>query len=723
MSIFTRRSLALVALPLLSLSIASAQPDPDAADPVQGLTELSQRTHIRPFKLTQDATGGWGSERTVYKDTVTGSTVWQYSRNPGYDHHGYSNKPTWSRDGKWLVVSGQRGTQDGYFLCAADGSSWKLLDGDFSNWSKSKPHSAFFIDGNKIVEKDVETGETRVIWDKVDSPNASALQVPSEDGKKLLYTSGKGARAKDETTSTAWLIDIDGKTPAVSLDLHGVVHQIWFLRRPDYAFTFNYEITNDSFKEGQWMCEPEKGGKLTQLDEAKFPHAGISPDGKYLSTYRNKELAIFDIDARKLIPVLDAKGWHHTSWDNDPKSLIATIGNGLYVVHPFAKSADLITEPFTHLQYGVFETEGHPQSSPDGTKIGYDSTMLGDCDYYAAVGKLPESPINVKRDGKTLSWSPPARCMELAGYCVYLDGKPLNRHPITVTQFELPSAVGTAEVTAVEHSGLESKRDKSIAPAAPNGLAAKPLDPFTVHLAWTAAPELDVAYYNVYASTGDVTPQQKSRIASPVANLCTDWGLQEGKAYHYVVTAVNRAGTESAPSSVITVNTPAINAFAIEKSPTGDLATGPAEIKFDVPAAADCAVWVQLESIDAGVSTKLKVTLDGTDDTWRPNWGLVAGGRGGSKFEPAKIPFWDTLSTSADANQIHHLAAGAHTLTFNTGKDTAKLLKVTITNDLGFVPAGITSFMLTPAQVREAATEQPAKNDTAAPVKKKKKGK
>jgi hypothetical protein len=95
-------------------------------------------------------------------------------------------------------------------------------------------------------------------------------------------------------------------------------------------------------------------------------------------------------------------------------------------------------------------------------------------------------------------------------------------------------------------------------PAAPLGLVAAPLSGDTagsavVDLSWSISPENDVAGYRVYRSEGDGArgqPLVPDLIPTPAFR---DTAVEGGHKYRYTVTAVDRAGNESAASPAVLV--------------------------------------------------------------------------------------------------------------------------------------------------------------------------
>ena len=99
-------------------------------------------------------------------------------------------------------------------------------------------------------------------------------------------------------------------------------------------------------------------------------------------------------------------------------------------------------------------------------------------------------------------------------------------------------------------------------PAGPEGLIVTlipaqavtgsfPASPAYLELSWAIAPEHDVAGYNVYRSEAagtDAKQQNADLLPTPAFR---DVNVASGKTYYYTVTAVDRAGNESAPSTAI----------------------------------------------------------------------------------------------------------------------------------------------------------------------------
>jgi hypothetical protein len=120
----------------------------------------------------------------------------------------------------------------------------------------------------------------------------------------------------------------------------------------------------------------------------------------------------------------------------------------------------------------------------------------------------------------------------------------------SVAQYELDS------VESGDSNTLRIEARDTFAPAAPQNLVIVPVAatasvPAHLELSWSISPEADVAGYNVYRSemgAADTTPvkQNQELLLTPTFR---DMSVVAGRGYTYTVTAVDRAGNESAPSA------------------------------------------------------------------------------------------------------------------------------------------------------------------------------
>lgn len=119
----------------------------------------------------------------------------------------------------------------------------------------------------------------------------------------------------------------------------------------------------------------------------------------------------------------------------------------------------------------------------------------------------------------------------------------------------------TGSVESAESNVLEVMPRDTFAPAVPTGLvatatAASGASAAHVDLSWAISSENDLRGYNVYrgeTESGAGTRLNATPLLTPVFR---DDSAEAGKKYFYHVTAIDRAGNESAASAVVSVSVP-----------------------------------------------------------------------------------------------------------------------------------------------------------------------
>jgi fibronectin type 3 domain-containing protein len=209
-----------------------------------------------------------------------------------------------------------------------------------------------------------------------------------------------------------------------------------------------------------------------------------------------------------------------------------------------------------------------PQASPDGTKVLFNSNMLGSVDVYYVVARLPEPPrdVTAERNGNSINlrWAPPAHHAEIMGYHVYRSSQsgagfvPVTAEPVRGLQFTdreaLPDGPAYYAVTAVEHSGLESTlsdeagvgdegADHTIFLEAERGQRD--------HSMWVAYEGDDSNLYHVWLRKDDRTGQVEFRPDHPGGDKpWFVWARVKGdNGVNFTVSADNSVQLSAPPSS------------------------------------------------------------------------------------------------------------------------------------------------------------------------------
>jgi hypothetical protein len=295
----------------------------------------------------------------------------------------------------------------------------------------------------------------------------------------------------------------------------------------------------------------------------------------------------------------------HLAWDGyDDEWVIASTGvwagsqEKLLKMNTVNATSAPFVNPYTEINgtASTYCAQPRPAQSPDATKVVYASTMLMKSDdkpeVYVAVMRRPYPPRNVMASGSTgvsLSWQAPEISREIMGYHVYrsagndaafveVTGAAVGATAYTDNSVEVGNTYYYG-ITSQEFSGLESDELSDVMkvdvtstgvrssmyrtqglrgwdttpPAQVAGLSMQQIAPGQYRLRWQAPPDKDVRYYNVYYSVaGTPVPSPQRLIASTPENTTTylDWLARTDAQPYYTVTAIDRAGNESAPASL-----------------------------------------------------------------------------------------------------------------------------------------------------------------------------
>jgi fibronectin type 3 domain-containing protein len=180
--------------------------------------------------------------------------------------------------------------------------------------------------------------------------------------------------------------------------------------------------------------------------------------------------------------------------------------------------------------------------------------------------EVPSKPVVVGTvDGFKVTWA--GRGDE---FRVLRRGAPEESFAVGVTQKEhewTDTAVETGKSYEYMVQALVDLADKKLAesdlseptlklykdefpPAAPVGLRADPT-PNSVSLVWEGNTEPDLAGYRVYRAVGDGKFEKLADVSAVPSY--SDTMIEKGKTYHYVVTALDKAGNESGRSPAVEI--------------------------------------------------------------------------------------------------------------------------------------------------------------------------
>jgi len=589
-----------------------------SAEPLKnhGLAELAARRGWRHLEHTRRG-NVWLSERTVFRDTVTGRAAWRMTCDPSVNVNDYYDIPVWNADGSLMAFLSRRETGERTrWLMNADGSNLRPMpsaDGKPVGpgyWSILYPdrfyHAVRDDKGTHVVADDPLTGKRRVLVSAPGDLGAMMPPHPTEEWFLFGVKTGDARPAGSDTPSKAFVLGLDGTLKEVQFERRW--HRLRFTKSPDLRLFFNYDDPRT-----QWTILSDG------TDRTSIPwgggHPDWSPDGNELTWFNEGTVwgCPYDGSRRRTVMELESGGHGGPFLDGEwfasdtppghgkyPGSIICFRTDGSQECQVLFKAmASHYSHTFAGWHPDHHSTHPHPNSSPDGTKVIFSSDFLGEyADVYVVINRLPDPPRDLTIQGAgaeaTLRWDFPEQCRETRGYLVYrrsaagADFERLTDQPINGPQRRVPQGAREGEfvVTALEWSGLESSPSNlasargahspdtasaiildTTPPETPSGVQVAELSPNTLRLEWepVSAPDLD--HYNVYCgSAPDVECSQSALVGSPSENEWVDWGLGLDRGYWYRLTAVDRSGNESAPSGTVRGRTPSFEPVRIELS-------------------------------------------------------------------------------------------------------------------------------------------------------------
>ncbi|MBC8355987.1 MAG: PD40 domain-containing protein [Planctomycetes bacterium] len=384
----------------------------------------------------------WKSERSDYRDEVTGTEVWRRTTDPEVEIIPDRIKDPWSPDGSQILFRSKRTGAWHLFVMTADGSKITRVTDQrgptvYGVWSRSGREvvcTPLVNNKYELHEINLKTCASR----RIAGPFESQLNKMgvSPDGESVLFTrviKQPGGDKQDVVMSSFVKMDGTGFFDFTGETKHGRIG--WIPGRMDIrrmkSSRQQYVVQPDGSgarligeggheyftPDGQNMliCDPKGGDPAKWLGECSAglynletgvrrdvtkeltwlgSHPAISPDGRYVAADNAGHsypgaIVIVPIDGSS--PALRVLCYHHASWESGH-----------------------ITHPTVHW-------------SPDGTKLLFisdkDSPDKKKGDMYLAVAKQPEAPrqphvADNRADGPLLTWQPARRHGETKEYVI-----------------------------------------------------------------------------------------------------------------------------------------------------------------------------------------------------------------------------------------------------------------------------------------------------------------
>lgn len=179
--------------------------------------------------------------------------------------------------------------------------------------------------------------------------------------------------------------------------------------------------------------------------------------------------------------------------------------------------------------------------------------------YHVYRGEIdPHAPAPTAKDLSATHWISPL---------ALLGPSPVNSYSDAQFEFRKTYVYVVRAVVPADGAEIESDNSKPVTvtpldifpPAAPQGLVAAVLpgatpSAFVVDLSWSSNLETDLAGYRVYRSEQEGARGQLVAPDLLLVPAVRDSAVAPGHHYWYTVTAVDRAGNESAPSNPVAVD-------------------------------------------------------------------------------------------------------------------------------------------------------------------------
>lgn len=466
--------------------------------PFHDLAALAGRTGWRQLEhAARDGT--YLSERTIYRDTSTGCIVWRMTSDPAVDVDDYYDIPSWNADGSVMSFLSWRSGERARWLMDANGANIRPMptpDGrqiQTGYWSVKHRdrfyHAVVDEAGTHVLALNPFTGEESEVVSVEQDLGQMMPPHPSEEhflfGKRQDRPGQTQTFNPEITDEPSWIYVVNLEGEVLEIDLERRWHRLRFAKSDDLRIFFNYDNPRT-----QWTILPDGS------ERHEIPYSGGHPDwpmgGEELTYYAEGSIWAVRYDGSGRREVIRLGSGGHGGPCRDGKHFVSdTHGGGenalypdsiLYLQTDGSGIAHVLARPmssfYAHSQLwhpDHHSTHPHPVASPDGTKTIYNSDMLGEfSDIYVAVNRLPDPPrdLMARLDGRSvvLNWKEPVQARELAGYNVYRFDedtqawKQLTFRPQRGTGWRGPQRKENAYyvVTAVEHSGLESRPSNQV---------------------------------------------------------------------------------------------------------------------------------------------------------------------------------------------------------------------------------------------------------------------
>ena len=415
-------------------------------------------------------------------------------------------------------------------------------------WIDVAPDGRAFYSGPDQTMRSLDTTGTGAwqTFSQRDSLNRSYGSHAVYDTGKILVAGG------GNSTTDARVINLNGATPQVSATAP--------------------------------MAYGRRQHNLTVLADGTVLATGGNSSGASLVDLNagvyNAELWIPASGTWRTLAAMQVTRQYHSTALLLPDGRVLSAGGGICgtcdQVHYLAKNAEIFSPPY------LFDSSGNPATRPTMSvqgPVNYGQQFQVNTPDPASISKL----ALVRLGAVTHSVNMEQRYVPLSytrGTSALTAAAPANENiapPGYYMLFAIDSN-GVPSIAKFVQVGLDIPPPPDMTPpAVPSGLNATAGNA-QVALNWSANSESDLDHYNVYRNS--------FYIASPAGVSYTDTGVTNGTTYSYAVTAVDKAGNESAKSVSVSA-TPQANqppTVALTKPANGATYVGPTKIDLEATA-------------------------------------------------------------------------------------------------------------------------------------------
>lgn len=453
---------------------------------------------MKPYDLLADDEDRYHHERLIFTDTGTGTEIRRIDWDWSSGDITYSNHYPWGPDGGAFMFQAWERPGPLYFIADPAGASFRALGiempGQQPRWG-SDPDRLYYGTRDalmrvnrrsremeevfRIPEQIKHGGRPSFRWD-MDLPGLVYYEQAFGPDAPLYFVdlkTGEWTRIPITTDSTGDPAD-DWLYGAGLSKLRGEWWVTYSLNHlPHLSDEHPYQQRLSSLDGTVGLNRMDLGRPEGARSQPLYSHGGRSPDGRLECGFHGGGIALWDYEAWEGRILVPGAGGGHISWMYQNDWFLAGTA-GAPLSGPFASQLIKVYTDGTwyRVAYGntsntEYKSYLFANTSPDGTKGAYMSSMLGPINVFWCVIAYPQPPANLRArtDGAavTLTWERPERSAELLGYNVYRSDRSgigyerVTDEPVTGESFSdtVPNAdeAWYYVVTAVERSGLESR--------------------------------------------------------------------------------------------------------------------------------------------------------------------------------------------------------------------------------------------------------------------------